>query len=1099
MVSGVDGDEAVKKTIWKIANKEFIEMRREVRFGFQKLTMNIEFRQKHRFNFFTALVLCGILNAFAAAQSATASLSGTVVDENGAVVAGATVKITDAARAFERLATTNDDGFFTFVQLQPAAYVVKTERSGFAASEIKNLVLNVGDQRSLQIVLRAGDVSATVTVDSEPPLIDESPAVATTVDRQFVENQPLNGRSFQTLVELSPGVVLTPTNVTNQGQFSVNGQRTDTNYFTIDGVSANFGVNASATLYQSAGGALPAYSALGGTNNLASVDAVQEFTIQTSTYAAEFGRQPGAQVQIVTRSGTNQYRGSVFNYLRNDVFDANDYSANRNGLKKPALRQNDFGFTLGGPLPFLNFGEGVPVFSSGKDRTFFFVSYEGLRLRQPVTSSPIPVPSLAARAAATGFVRALFNLFPQPNGATLAGDPNTATFTTTYSNPASLDATSVRIDHKANDRLTFFGRFNYAPSEQQIRANFSTPNTIEIAPYKTVTFTVGSTQIFSPRVSNDLRVNYSRAEAGTTYTPDNLGGAAPFNLGDFIPAFSSPASQLANLTVGGQSVTLGFNGANQQRQFNIVDALSVTTGTHALKFGADYRRLNPIQRGAGSRLFLTFTSATQALTTNTIPALTLIGGDVVLYPQYDNFSAFAQDTWRATNRLTVSYGIRYEVAPSPKERDNNLPFTVRNLENLSALSIQPPGSRLYETTFNNFAPRVGAAYRIFDKTVIRGGFGVFYDLGYNFAGSAFSNSIYPFSATRSLPNTPVASLGAIQFPTPNLNPPFGRLFAYETDFKLPYTLQYNASVEQSIGANGAFSVSYVGARGKRLGRVVSLRNPAAGLPSIFTRIDAVYNDADSQYDALQAQYQQRFARGLQVLSSYTFGKSLDTVSNEAIINFQAPLTRVSADQERGASDFDVRHSFSAAVSYEIPSPFKSGIGQAIFGGFGIDGIYRGRTATPVNILTGQDVFGVGSTAVSRPDLIAGQPLYIDDQAVAGGRRFNPAAFNRTAPIAAGRQGTFGRNVLRGFGVSQLDLSLRRQFSFTERLNLQARVDAFNVFNRPNFANPSGILTDINFGRSTQMLGRSIGSGGGFNPLYQIGGPRSLQLSLKLNF
>ncbi len=227
------------------------------------------------------------------AQSATATLSGTVTDERGAIVAGAIVKITDRTKAFERETTTNGDGAFIFTQLPPSDFTVSIGQNGFATAQTK-IVLNVNDQRSLRIELKIASASATVDISATSPLIDDSPAVKTVVDRQFIENQPLNGRSFQTLVELSPGVVLTQSTLPTPGQFSVNGQRAGSNYFTVDGVSANFGSTASVTLYETAGGGVPSYSALGTTSSLASVDAVQEFSIQTSTYAPEFGRQPGA-------------------------------------------------------------------------------------------------------------------------------------------------------------------------------------------------------------------------------------------------------------------------------------------------------------------------------------------------------------------------------------------------------------------------------------------------------------------------------------------------------------------------------------------------------------------------------------------------------------------------------------------------------------------------------------------------------------------------------------------------------------------------------------------------------------------------------------
>jgi hypothetical protein len=244
------------------------------------------------------------------------------------------------------------------------------------------------------------------------------------------------------------------------------------------------------------------------------------------------------------------------------------------------------------------------------------------------------------------------------------------------------------------------------------------------------------------------------------------------------------------------------------------------------------------------------------------------------------------------------------------------------------------------------------------------------------------------------------------------------------------------------------------------------------------------------------QFQRRLSKGLQALASYTFAKSLDVVSEESGINRQSPAGRFDPRQDRGPSSFDVRHAFNAAVSYAIPSPFAGGAGRAIFGGFGMDAIIRARSATPVNVLSGLDPLRLGFTTVARPDLVSGQPLYLHDNSFPGGRRLNPSAFDIETPLAEGRQGTLGRNVLRGFNVSQLDLTLRRQFRLTEGLNLQFRTEAFNLFNQANFANPSGILTSQNFGRATQILASGLG---GLSPLFQIGGPRSIQLALKLQF
>lgn len=1031
-----------------------------------------------------ALIVCG--------QSATASLSGAVTDERGAAIAGAIVTLTDTAKAVERKATTNNDGLFIVPQLAPSRYKLKVEQIGFAVAEVPEVWLNVGEQAAVRIQMKVAQVGEVVTI-SDVLIVGASPAVATVVDRQFVEHQPLNGRSFQTLVELSPGVVVTPANLVTPGQFSVNGQRAGSNYFTVDGVSANFGSTASTTLYETAGGGVPAYSSQGSTASLASVDAVQEFSIQTSTYAPEFGRQPGAQIQLVTRSGTNDFHGSLFNYLRNDKLDANNFFANANNLARPPIRQNDFGGVFGGPLrlPKSVFG---PLGYDGRNQSFFFFSYEGVRLRTPFVTVPLQVPSLAARQSATGVLRDILNAFPLPTGPAFANAPDAAPYQAAFSKPSSLDATSFRIDQNFGSRLTLFGRVNHAPSVTDERARFCAASCVARLDHKTDTYTAGATMAFGARLGNDLRVNYSRAGVNQSYFIDDFGGAIVPPQASLYPPFTSGPQGYIYIEVdpaGDNTISDGLFSDQRQRQFNIVNNLSYTIGGHALKFGADYRRLAPSADSGTYRRNFNFPTIT-SLVGGVAPSASIVAIDAVLRPVYQNFSAYAQDSWRATSRLTLTYGLRYEINPAPSEQDGREPVTVATLNNPTELA--PRGTRFYETTFNNFAPRVGASYQLSQKygTVVRGGFGMFHDLGYSFTGTAFSTTLYPNARTLALTNQTFTSPAATVPPPPvNPNPPYPRIFAYQPDFKLPYTLQYNLTVEQALGASNVVTAAYVGATGRRLGRVTTLINPG-----FFTRIDAVTNDATSDYHALQLQFQRRLSRGLQALASYTFAKSLDIVSEESFQNRQSPTGRFDPQQDRGPSSFDVRHAFNAAVSYTIPSPFADGVGHAVLGGFGLDAIVRARSATPVNVLSGRDPFGLGFTTVARPDLIPGQPLYLESEALAGGRRFNPAAFDAAAPLAQGRQGTLGRNVLRGFGASQLDIALRRQFNLTERLNLQFRADAFNLFNQANFANPTGIVTSGNFGRATQILASGLG---GLSPLFQIGGPRSIQLALKLQF
>lgn len=1027
------------------------------------------------------------------AQSATAILSGTVEDERGAVIPGASVTLTNTATGLARQATTNGEGYFTFPPLPPSTYTVTVQREGFQAIRIPDVVLNVNDQRSLQIQLKVGQISRdTVNVSGDPSLVDESPSVGTVVDRQFVENLPMNGRSFQSLFRLTPGVAITKTaDNGEQGQFSVNGQRADSNYFTVDGVSANIGVITSGNFNQATGGALPGFSASGGTNNLVSIDALQEFQIQTSTYAPEFGRTTGGQIAIVTRSGTNRFSGTLFEYFRNDVLDANDWFANANRLPKPAERQNDFGGVIGGPII--------------KNRTFFFFSYEGLRLRQPQVGLT-EVPTVAFRQALPASVQPYINALPLPNGPVVRS--NVAQFNASISNPSSLNATSIRVDHTINSKLTLFGRYNYAPSDSSQRGGGLSLNTVTATRMKTQTLTLGSTWTLTSSMSNDLRFNYSRNRGGIALLLDDFGGAVPPPDSLLFPSqFASPENSGFAFILNGLSGAFyqkGINANNLQRQVNVVDNLLLVKGEHQLKFGIDYRRLSPI---TGLRKYNQFIQTTlvaaQLGNATSLNIQTNIFGVNLLFT---NLSLYGQDTWKATRRLALTYGLRWELNPPPSEANGNDPIAVTGVDTLATIAPAPRGTPLYKTTYNNFAPRIGMAYQLSQKpgreTVLRGGFGVFYDLGSGTVGSIASAGFDPYGIGR-------LTSGAIPLPPDDVRAappplrvaaPFRNVFTTVPNLKLPRVYQFNVAVEQALGVKQTLSASYVGAVGRRLLSLETIQNPN---PS-FEVISLTGNKATSDYHALQLQFQRRLSRGLQALASYTWSHSIDTLSNDLGTN--PPDQLIDQQTNRGPSDFDVRHSFNAAVTYNLPTPTTSSLGRAVLGNWSIDSIVTARSAAPVNVFV---VRNIGSGfSFYRPDLIQGVPLYIDDPTVGGGRRFNPAAFSVAAQA---RQGTLSRNALRGFPLTQVDLALRRQFKLTERVGLQFRAEFFNIFNHPNFADPNGnlgtfvgtLIPNTLFGRSAQMLGRSLGAGGGFaggfNPLYQIGGPRSIQFALKLQF
>jgi hypothetical protein len=1064
-------------------------------------------------------VLLAVLCAFpfsARSQSVSATLSGTVIDQNGAVVPGVEITVINPGTGLQWQTTTNDQGNFVVPLLPPSTYTVRAQRDGFAPVQVNQVILNVGDNKALKIELRVGKVNEMVQINADAPLINESPAVGTVVDRQFVENIPLNGRSFQPLITLTPGVVLTKANINEQGQFSVNGQRADSNYFTIDGASANIGVSTTANLNQAGGGALPGVSATGGFNNLVSVDALQEFKIQTSTYAPEFGRSPGAQVSIVTRSGTNEFRGSLFEYFRNDALDATDWFTNSRRQKKPPLRQNDFGFVIGGPILLPRFGEGGhQPWYNGRNKTFFFLSYEGLRLRQPL-SQATEVPSLGARQSAPEQIKPFLNAFPIPNGKDLGGGK--AEFSGSYSDPSTLNATSIRIDHSVSSKLNLFGRYNYAPSgisQRGASATFSL-NTITITQSTTQTLTFGSTLAITPSVTNELRFNYSRNSGINYSTLDSFGGAIPLSDSAIFPSFASSHDSLFFFFLNGVAgglLAAGKNVTNLQRQVNLVNNLSVVAGTHQLKFGADYRRIFPIFDQLKYQLAPTFLSISSALT-GKADQVSITADAGPRFPIFNNVSVYGQDSWKVTRRLTLTYGLRWELNPPPSEATGNVPFAVIGIDNLATLALAPRGTPLYRTTHNNFAPRIGVAYQFSRRqgreTVFRGGVGIFYDLGYGSVANAFTR--FPYTSSKSLasvlyPLTPAQAAPAT-LPDPlNPAPPYGNFSAVDPNLKLPRTYQWNFAIEQSLGTSQTISASYVGAVGRRLLRQELLQLTAGLNPALFgsaSRVNLTRNAATSDYHAMQLQFQRRLSRGFQALASYTWSHSIDSVSNDS--SQGVPTSKIDPQQDRGASDFDVRHSFSAAVTYNIPSSKAGAVAKAISRNWFVDTIFSARTGTPVDVVITRNL-GFGSFSF-RPDLVPGVPLYLDDPSVGGGRRFNKAAF----AIPIGRQGTLGRNSLRGFSIAQVDFAVRRQFNLTERVNLQFRAEAFNVFNHPNFADPNGVLGSVSaggvltanslFGQSTQMLGRSLGTGGltgGFNPLYQIGGPRSIQLALKLQF
>ena len=1025
---------------------------------------------------FRFLSLCSTILALSlAAASQTANLSGIVRDSSHAVVLGARVTVAKENTGINRSTSSNDQGIYHFSFLSPGSYTIAIEVSGFQTVSRSGVKLNPDEEARLDFTLSPAAVKESITVrGSVSSLQTESSAVSTEIDQQLVQDLPINGRTLQSLIALAPGVVRPGTlNQTDpQGGTFVNGQRAPHNYFSIDGVSANV---------SDPGGTFPVTTVLGTTHNLVGVDDVQEFKLQTSTYSAEFGHAVGGQVNIVTHSGTNKFHGSVFNYFRNEAMDANDWFSSSKGLPRARHRQNDFGGIFGGPL--------------WENRTFFFLSYEGLRLRQPIPF-PTQVPSLNARQAATGAIQQLLNAYPLPTG---PEDPTTllAPHVVDASDLTTSNNTSIRIDHVRNQKMTVFGRYSEAPSEETL-SGFAGYSDIGVKNFRSMT--LGATLLHSAKSTSDLRVNYSWSESGDSFGPDSIGGAVPPPDSLLFPApFASRSSSRFVVLGLGHPFYQGRNGEGLQRQGNLVSNTSVLRGPHELRFGVDYRYLAPHSGPPNYSQTVRFAGIPGALTG--VAQIVGIGSSNQLTLGFHELALYGEDSWKATTRFTLTYGLRWELNPPPHAKGNEQLLTLTGFPDIANLQLAPLGTPIYNTTYHNFAPRVGAAYQLAQhpgrETVIRGGFGMYYQLGVGYIAAA---ATLPQPGGKALLSValPLSPEDAAPAPPVTFTPPYNANFnVFAPGYQLPRSYHWNLTVDQRLGTHQVLSTSYVGEAGRGLLRQVSLFGPTAQFPD---QINILTNESSSDYHALQLQFQRRMTRGLAALLSYTWSHCVDDTSDdEGFDNLTNPRI------DRGASAFDVRHAFNAALTYDIPAPGWNRALRKILSHWSTDSIFTARTALPINVFVDYfDVFLDSTLLEARPDRVLGVPLYIQG-AFPGRRRVNPAAFS--VPQVP-RQGNLERNLVRGFPLTQWDFDFRRQFHITQNVELQWRADFFNFLNHPIFGLVDGNLGTFGipfqpnggFGLAVFTLAQSAVDGfSDVTPLYSVGGARLIQLSLKLRF
>ena len=1054
---------------------------------------------------FRTLLVIGLyllLPAVIAAQTHRASLRGTVYDSNHAAIPGAKVSLTSAATGEVRTVSTADDGEYTISSLPAGVYQIKVEMTSFL-KHLERIELLVNQEQRLDVTLTiAGPEPGVLEIDStnEAQLKKDSPALGTVIENRQITGLPLDGRNFYELSLLVPGAVPpapgSAGSVRGDFAFSVNGAREDANNFLLDGV---YNVDPKLNTF----GVRP------------SVEAIREFEMLTSTYDASFGRNPGAQVNVVLNSGSNDFHGSAFEFHRNAALDARNFFAPASE-PKPKYIRNQFGGALGGPI--------------SHNRTFFFADYEGTRSREGITRIT-NVPTALERAG--NFSQSLFGVptnpftgMPFDNGiipdffinpvgraiAALYPLPNrNVPFQNFVSSPVQRDdndSFDVRVDHHLNDRADLV--FRYSFGDRDLFEPFTGPSFALVPGFgdtvkrRSQNAMGALTFLITPNLVNESRVAFSRVASSVDQE------ASVLNSQVGLPAISPRTRDLglSFITITGFS-PLGDEGNNPQNSvtnvYQFLNNSSYVHGNHLIKFGADLRfsQQNAF-RDVESRGRLQF-SPFLTLTNNALgdlllgfPLLTSVAR--VDNPQHirtESYNFFVNDSYRVRPRLTVNAGLRYEYNSPPvdaQDRATVYDVVTRNLVPVGTNGVPRSG---FEPDRNNFAPRIGFAWSIGrdEKTVLRGGYGVYYDQSPLAPAEAlyFNSPFFDNNIFFSLPGLPLTLSNP--FPTFFPFPLPDSALAIQRDLRTGYMQHWNFNVERQLWDNTVVEVAYVGSKGTKLltARDINQPQPSAlppGLPFVprpdprFDDIDLLESRGNSNYNALQMRFQQRLTRGFSALASYTWSKSIDDASNffSSAGDPNFPQNSYNVAAERGRSNFDVTHRLSVSYSYALPFTRAEGLAAKLVNGWETFGIVTLQTGRPFTVAllpeidnsgTGRSILGFGAN--DRPNLVGNPEL--SNQSTS--QWFNTAAFVFPAP---GTFGNAGRYILEGPGFQSVNASLVKNTNFSERVKLQFRAEAFNLFNHPNFNLPDNFLGSPTFGRITSARD-----------------PRHIQFGLKLLF
>jgi Ca-activated chloride channel family protein len=894
-------------------------------------------------------------------------------------------------------------------------------------------------------MLSAG-VNSTVTVDVSSTQLSTSVVSTETRD---VMPQLQRGGSFQAPLSIGSGITQISESpvVEKRGLVSSSGQRPTSNNFSVDNLSLNLGVSTDETSLSRNAGVLPALTASGGTSNFSSLGQTQEITIKTMSAAKE-QRIAGAEISLATRGGTNEFHGTVFETFGNEKLNANDFFANSRGFGRPDSRLNQFGATLGGF--FL------------KDKAWFYGGYEGLRLQQAGFGIS-EVPTSILRQTAPGIYQPLLNAFPVATSGLETSNGFTE-FAAVYTNPAEHDIFGLRIDAQPTSNLRIGGRYNFADSEASIHGDrdFSL-NTLRKFDTQTNSFSAWTTYTATANVVIDGRVNFSRNRIGQRFSIDNFGGA------DTSAAIFSTPFDFLKFDFAGKNAAIAVGNpiATNVNQFQANGTIDWILNNHQFTFGTDFRRLSLETGAARTERSVLFTRVSPTLNTTTA-RVTELTRNVSENPELNNFSLFAQDSWKITSRLNVNLGLRWDADFAPKIEAQNIAF--------QNASLQMP-DRL-----NNFAPRASVAYDIFGsgRAVLRGGAGLYFDYGNGAASDLFANS-FPFAGGAFAQNTLFTAA-----PTNPLKP----LQVFDDNLQTPRTWHVFAEYQQELFRNHVLSVNYTSSFGRKLFLARTFLNADPN----YNYIRLTNNEAESDFNSLQIRFERRFSQGFSFNARYSLSKSKDNFSPDTLRETNYVSTDM--EQERGSSDYDVRHQFSFYAVYDIPTFFGSSWAKQLTKDWSLSAFVNARSGFPITV--GYSSVNDFGKEFFRADLVNGVPVFLNESEI---KRLNPNAFTISQ---FNRQGSLKRNSLRGFPLFQLDTSLQRRIRFTNEMRLELAISAYNLLNNTNFADMSGnlgtlfpngnFLENEYFGGATSVFGSA-----NFTPFYLYGGARTVQFSAKFVF